>query len=188
MWCSTEINIRTNFVFLIIILSWNYQMFRDDSHLFYSDNNINTPFITVNSERQKINEWFVSNKLNVKKKQSIYFFYKTSKKDEIPLVLPKLVINNYQITRAELIKYWGVFLDENLAWKEHIKHFEKKIAKNIGLLFKAKIFLNKKSLLSYYISCIYSYINYTNEYFLYAQKWYKHSTQLTNMMQLDFPT
>ena len=37
---------------------------------------------------------------------------------------------------------------------------ENKISKNIGILFKARPFLNKKSLLSLYCSYIHSYINY----------------------------
>ena len=53
-----------------------------------------------------------------------------------------------------------VFLDENLSWKTHIKYTENKISKNIGILFNARPFLNKKSLLSLYYSYIHSYINY----------------------------
>ena len=52
------------------------------------------------------------------------------------------------------------FLDENLCRKEHIKYIESKIAKNIGLLYKAKPY--KHSLLSLYHSYIHSYINYGN--------------------------
>ena len=69
-------------------------------------------------------------------------------------------MNYYEIKRAESIKFLRVLLDENLSWKPHIKYIENKIAKNIGLLFKAKSFLNKQSLLSLYYSYIQSYINY----------------------------
>ena len=69
-------------------------------------------------------------------------------------------MNNYEIKRAESIKFLRVLLDESLSWKPHIKYIENKIAKNIGLLFKAKSFLNKQSLLSLYYSYIQSYINY----------------------------
>ena len=55
-----------------------------------------------------------------------------------------------------------VLLDENLSWKEHIKYNENKIAKNLGLLFKAKHYLNKRSLLVLYYSFIHTYINYGN--------------------------
>ena len=71
-------------------------------------------------------------------------------------------INNYEIKRAESIKFLCVLLGENLTWKPHIKYIENKIAKNVGLLFKVKPFLNKQSLLSLYYSYIHSYINYAN--------------------------
>ena len=138
-------------------------MFADDTNLFYSDENINTLFTTVNNELQNINEWFISNKLSLNVKKTKYsFFHKSRQKDDIPLVLPKLTINDHQIARVESIKFLGVFLDENLTWKEHIKYTENKIAKNIGLLWKAKPFVNKKCLLSLYFSYIHSYINYAN--------------------------
>ena len=49
---------------------------------------------------------------------------------------------------------------ENASWKTHIKYIKNKISKNIGILFKARSSLNKRSLLSLYYSCIHSYINY----------------------------
>ena len=71
-------------------------------------------------------------------------------------------INNYEIKRAESIKFLCVLLGENLTWKPHIKYIENKIAKNVELLFKVKPFLNKQSLLSLYYSYILRYINYAN--------------------------
>ena len=94
------------------------------------------------------------------KKNRYSLFSKPSKKDDIPLVLPKLNINNSEIAQTESIKFLGVLLDENLSWKTHIKYIENKISKNIGILFKARPFLNKKSLLSLYYLYIHSYINY----------------------------
>ena len=93
-------------------------------------------------------------------KPNTVFSLNLAKKKDIPLVLPKLNINNCKIARTKSIKFLGVFLDENLSWKPHIKYVENRISKNIGLLFKARPFLNKKSLLSLYYSYIHSYINY----------------------------
>ena len=53
-------------------------------------------------------------------------------------------------------------MGENLSWKEHIKYNENKTAKNLGLLYKAKHYLNKRSLLVLYYSFIHTYINYGN--------------------------
>ena len=90
-------------------------MFADDTNLFYSNKDINTAFLRVNDELQNINEWFISNKLSLNVRKSKYsFFRKPSKKDNIPLVLPKLNINNNEIARTESINFLGVLLDENL--------------------------------------------------------------------------
>ena len=61
-----------------------------------------------------------------------------------------------------MMKFLCVLLDENFSWKEHIKYLENKIAKNIGLLYRAKPFLDKESLLALYYSYIHSYLNYAN--------------------------
>ena len=60
------------------------------------------------------------------------------------------------------IKFLGVLLDENLNWKEHIKYTENKIAKNLGLLYKARPFLERNALLALCYSYIQTYINYAN--------------------------
>ena len=59
-------------------------------------------------------------------------------------------------------KVFRCYLDENLTWKEHIKYLENEVGKNIGILFRSKPYLNKKSLLSLYYSFIHSYISYAN--------------------------
>ena len=63
-------------------------------------------------------------------------------------MLTKLAISNHVIERQEFIKFLGVLLDENLNWKEHIKYTENKIAKNLGLLYKARLFLERNALLA----------------------------------------
>ena len=80
----------------------------------------------------------------------------------MPRLLPKLFINNQVIKRQSSIKFVGILSDENVSWKEHLKLTENKVAKNIGLIYKAKPFLNKDSLLALYFSYIHSYINYAN--------------------------
>ena len=53
-------------------------------------------------------------------------------------------------------------LDENINWKDHIHTIEKKIAKNLGLLYHTKQLLNEISLKILYFSYIHSYLNYAN--------------------------
>ena len=138
-------------------------MFADDTNLFYTHSNIQKLFSTMNEELANINQWFTSNKFSLNAKKTKYScFHKPSNKDDIPLMLPKLAINNHVIERQEFIKFLEVLLDENLKWKEHIKHTENKIAKNVGLLYKARPFLERNALLTLYYSYMQTYISYAN--------------------------
>ena len=94
-------------------------------------------------------------------KTKYFLFHKPSRKDDLPLLLPRFLIKMHNTYRVKPIKFLGV-LDENLSWKDHIKYIENKVAKSIGLLHTAKLFLDKKSLLTLYCSYINTYLNYAN--------------------------
>ena len=146
-------------------------MFADDTNLFYSHKDINILFNTVNKELIKINDWFKANKLSLNIKKTNYtLFHKPSAKNMIPIKLPILAINNKPIGRRKSIKFLGVILDENITWKDHIKTVENKISKNIGLLYRAKQFLDTNSIKSLYFSYIHSYLNYANIAWASTQK------------------
>ena len=55
------------------------------------------------------------------------------------------------------MKFPGVLLDDDLSWKEHMKYLENKIAKNIGLMYRAKPSLHKESMLAFYYSYIHDH-------------------------------
>ena len=129
-------------------------MFADDTNLFYSHQNIKT-LRTVNCELEKICEWFRANKLSLNVTKTNYtLFYKNSAKHTLPLKMPELKIGNSIIKRKS-----SVMLDENISWKEHIKTIK---ATNIGLLYRAKPYLDGMSLKTIYFSYIHSYLNYAN--------------------------
>ena len=77
----------------------------------------------------------------------------------LPLQLLKLSINSQEIKRTSYTKFLEILLDPNFSWKEHLKCTEKKLQKKIGLLYKAKPFLDKDSLFSLYFSYIHSFIH-----------------------------
>ena len=130
-------------------------MFTNNTNLFFEYKDISVLFSTVNRELQNINEWFISNKLSLNvKKTKFSIFHKASRRNDLSPVLSKLFINNQGIKRQSPIK--------KLSWKEHLKLTENKIAKNKGLIYKAKPYLNRDSLLALYFSYIQSYINYAN--------------------------
>ena len=138
-------------------------MFADDANPFYEHKDLKTLFSLVNQALQKINKRFEANKLSLnvgKAKHSI--FYKPSRKDDLPLLLARLLIKKHKVERVKSITFLGVLLDENLSGKDRIKYIENKVAKNIGLLYRTKLFLEKNSLFTLYYSYIHTYLNYAN--------------------------
>ena len=138
-------------------------MFADDTNLFFSSSNIKTLFATVNHELEKISLWFIANRLSLNVKKTKYtLFHKKSVRDNIPLKLPDLKIANNSIERTTSIKFLGVMIDENITWEDHMHTIEKKLAKNLGLLYQAKHILDNESLKTIYFSYIHSYLIYAN--------------------------
>ena len=145
-------------------------MFADDSNFVFNHKVIKHLFTVVNNELVNIKDWFTANKLSLNVEKIKYsFFHKPSKKDDIPLRLPKLIINKSKIQRGESIKFLVVLLDQHLTWKVYIKLTENKIAKNIGILYKARPYLDKarpyldkRALLFLCYSNIHYYLNFAN--------------------------
>ena len=99
--------------------------------------------------------------LNVKKTRYT-FLNKSNKKGNIQLDLPKLAINGKVIARTVSIKFLEILLDKHLLWNEYTNYIQNKIAKYIGILYRAKQYLYKKSLLALYYFYSHSYISYGN--------------------------
>ena len=61
--------------------------------------------------------------------------------------------------------FLGVILSERLSWKSQIQNVARKIAKSVGIIYKASFCLNKASLCTLYYSLVYPYLHY------YASVW-----------------
>ena len=66
-------------------------------------------------------------------------------------------INGFTIERESSIRFLGVWIDENLTWRDHIHTVKNKIAKNIGLLYQESITsmiiaTSKSTLLTYILT------------------------------------
>ena len=138
-------------------------MFADDTNRIYSRQNIKALFSSVNAEIEKLGDWSIANRLSLNIRKTKYtFFHKNLVKDNIPLKLSDLHISSKSIERKASIKFLGVMLEESIAWNDHIHVIEKNLAKNIGLLYRARQFLDKELLKTIYFSYIHSYLNYLN--------------------------
>ena len=79
---------------------------------------------------EKVSQWFKANKLSLNERKTKFtIFHKPRDKDNIPLQLPKLEINNNEIKRSSSIKLLGVLVDEDLTWIDHITLVKNKLQK-----------------------------------------------------------
>ena len=72
------------------------------------------------------------------------------------------IISGEKIEIVKQTKFLGIILDNDLSWKLHISHLSKKLSKSIGILSRARRFLNKATLTQLYYSFLYPYLNYCN--------------------------
>ena len=91
-------------------------------------------------------------------------FRKSSKKGDTPLRVPLLSLSKTLIKRKLAIKLPGVIIDENITWRAHIYTIEPKIAKNIGLLYKARQYLDKECLNQLYFLYRHSDLIFANSF------------------------
>ena len=53
-------------------------------------------------------------------------------------MLPNRNITGFTVEHESSVKFLGVWIDENLTWRDHIQIVENEIAKNIGFLYQGK--------------------------------------------------
>ena len=93
-------------------------MFADDTNLFLEHTDVRILFSIVNEELNKIYEWCNANKLSLNADKTKYsLFHKPPKTGDLPLLLPKLSINDNEVERVGSIKFLRVLLNyANLSW------------------------------------------------------------------------
>ena len=128
---------------------------------YFAKEKLSRLFLKANIKLEKTSEYFQSNKLSLNKDKTLLeIFHKLQDRDNLPLQLPVLKINNYKIERSSSITFIGVMVDEHLNWKDHINIIKNKLSKSLVLLHKEKQFLKAKVMKSLYFSFIHSYLTY----------------------------
>ena len=134
--------------------------FADDSNLFLNGKDIMKLEKELNEILANISEWLKVNKLSLNVKKTHYMIFSNKKVKERPSI--DLKIDGETLSEVKKTKFLGVVIDNKLSWKDHVNYISGKIARGIGILIKARAFINKDALVTLYYSFIYPYLVYCN--------------------------
>ena len=138
--------------------------FADDTTMYLFDNNIASLFNRGNNELCKLFTWFCANKLSLNTQKTKYILFNPSNKQLTHRF--RLDLNGNEITQIgkgyteNTLKFLGVFIDEQLNWKPHISHINRKISNAVFSINKLKNFLPRESMETLYYALIHPHISY----------------------------
>ena len=67
---------------------------------------------------------------------TIFTIFQAKKKKYKQEILIK--INNQPISHVKSIKFLGYVIDEDMSWKQHIRHISNKLSQSVGILKKSQ--------------------------------------------------
>ena len=152
-------------------------LYADDTCVLLNGKDLNNLIQSMNTELDLLSTWLKSNKLSLNTHKTFFqLFHRTRMKtnNSVNIIVDKCVLN-----KVTSIKYLGVIIDHKLNWIKHISYVKNKISKGIGILYKARQFLEKRDLLNLYYSYIYPYLIYCIEIWGCAAKSHMNPLYLT---------
>ena len=145
-----------------------YILYADDTTVIIKDKDISILLQTLNVELEKLSIWLKANKLSLNAKKTYYLvFHRARIKINITA---DVIMNDTLLNRANQVKYLGIIIDHKLNWVQHTTYIKNKIAKGIGIMYKARRFLSKVCQTNLYHTYIYPYLIYCIEVWGIAPK------------------
>ena len=143
------------------------KLFADDTNLFIYDQCIKTLEVRANKYLKNMENWFISNKVNLNVDKTCYMMFSANKLKPVNDLL-NLYINGKAISKVNNCKYLGIFIDDRLNWGAHIEYVHKKIIKFTCLFYKVRKMLPFHCLTKMYYSFVHPHILYGVEVYANA--------------------
>ena len=135
-----------------------FTLFADDTNLLAADRDLENLIQILNTELDKLSQWFKANKLSLNIKKTNFMVF--GKRKTVNRRKIQLKIDGVEIDQATQTKFLGVYIDNKLNWDEHVRQITKKVATGIWILKKACPKLNSKTSLMLYNAFIQSHLAY----------------------------
>ena len=134
-------------------------LYADDTALYSGANSHIELLLSLRLELSVVSEWLKANRLtlNVKKTKFVIFGSRQKLRYMPPL---NLSINNEKLEQVTHIKYLGVILDDILSFDQHVDYMHSKAVKKLGIVRKAREFLDLGTSVQLYKSLVLPHIDY----------------------------
>ena len=143
-------------------------LYADDTSLYKAFKNIKDLNETLFPAFSNICDWLKCNKLSLNAIKSEFMIIGTAQKIKYQDLERKTtpfmitISNKIKIRRVKLVKYLGLWVDDNLTWEIQIYHIYSKMACSIGIIKQIRNFMPKESLLTLYRTLVEPYLRYCN--------------------------
>ena len=155
------------------------RMYADDTNITVSANNAADLKTMLNDELLNLNLWLRANKLslNITKTEYMIIGSRQRLRATTENQIIEVCIEGKKITRVAESKSPGVYIDETLSWKKHMKELSKKNASGIGALKRLMPFISKNTAVIIYKALIEPHFDYC------SSVWYGISDTLSQKLQ-----
>ena len=145
-------------------------MYADDTCFLINGTDMNTLIKQLNFELESLCIWFKPYKLSLNTQKTFYMVFHRARLKAIDNSSMDIIMDNQILTKVNSIKYLSIIVDHKLNWLDHITYVKAKISKGIGIMYKARKYLNKYSLKILFYAYIYPYLTYCVEVWGCASK------------------
>ena len=116
-------------------------LFADNTTVIVESDSVSDAIALMNLELIKLNIWLQTNKLTFNTTKTHYMVFDRGKKQSGNNLL---TLNNNSMGYVKFTKFFGVIIDEQSNWLNHISYVKNKISKGFGIILRAQKFFTKK--------------------------------------------
>ena len=132
-------------------------LFADDTTIYASSSSLNQLYNFLNLDLDTTADWFKANKLSLNTSKTTYMIFGNNETINYKY---KLQLGDEVIKQENVVKFLGLFIDDKLQWKAHIKHCKAKLSNSLYAIRSAKHLLSKDNLKTLYFSLVHPYLYY----------------------------
>ena len=142
---------------LPLLVNLSTILFADDTCVISSNSDMSLLIYDINQKLNRINQWFISNKLTVNFSKTNYMIFHGK---SFQYSNGRIKMGNSTLKKVSSTKYLGITIDDKLQWKCHITKLCSNISSFCGIMYKLRHYVPLESRLSVYYSLFYSHVTY----------------------------